>query len=117
MKASMSTSTEIDVDLTYEEIFKIFNESIKGKIKVREYNGPNPVRDLEIVVGEMSTTRNEFLELKYVPDCDFENLTGYVITISQLGYESLKEKGSVIDRPSLGVKVNIRRKDVYSQNL
>ncbi len=107
MKAFMSIATEIDADLTDNEITNLRNETIVGKIKVREYDGPNPERDLEIRVGEVEF--NEYLGLESFPKEGFEKITKYVVILTELGYENLVKRDGVVDRPGIFAKVTVSR--------
>ncbi len=108
MKASLGGSTEIDVELADEEISRLRNETLIGKITVREMNVPNQIRDLEVKIRNLATGANEFIGLESFPThADFENITKYVVTLTELGYEWLI-RGGAVDREGIA-KISVLR--------
>ena len=106
MKASMSPSLEIDIDLTREEFSRLERESLTGVVRLREMPDLEPERALTLVLGTMHS--NLFIELEPIPEyACFEESTGYQVVVSQRGYEVLGCCGRLCDRTGGPSRVDI----------
>ena len=107
MKASISLSSEIGIDLCVDELSKLERETLKGTAKVRELPAEfNYVREIELSLGRLQN--NLLVEMESWPrDAYFEEITKYLITISQEAYQMLKTNGRTCDRTGGPSRVNI----------
>ncbi|MBI2110081.1 hypothetical protein HYT58_02840 [Candidatus Woesearchaeota archaeon] len=97
MRVSISIGSEIDIDLTNEELSRLERETLRGEGVIRELPNGNRSRRIELLLGEMKS--NLFVEAKSYPEkACFESITRYVVSVSRRGYGLLKEKGAVCDR-------------------
>jgi len=119
MKASSSLDSEIEIELTDEEVSALQRGIVRGALKVRSEK-PNQVfgtRDVEILVGIINKDSPAlYISLKTFPQhtC-IEGIKKYGFILSPDGYEILKEKGKVVDRPdSFGpCKVSIHKTNYW----
>lgn len=116
MKASISLGLEIDIDLSVDELCRLEQEPLKGIAKVCELPEElNPVREIELSLRELQS--NLFVELEALPEnAYFEEITKYLIIISQYGYEMLKIKGSTGDRTGGPSRVDIHVRELRREN-
>ena len=110
MKARSSIQTEIDVELTTEEISGLEKEVLSGKLQIRNDSGILlHLRDIELLIGQIKF--NTYIDLQSFPEkADFLNIIKYIIILSESGYRILKRDGFVIDRINESGKVAIYRK-------
>ena len=108
MKARISLSSEIDIDLSIDELSRLEQETLKGAANVRELPKEcNPLREIELCIRELQS--GLIVEMKTFPkNACFEEIRKYIIIVSQDGYEMLKSKGRTCGRIGIGLcKVNI----------
>lgn len=105
---------EFNIDLTKEEIDKLKEGAISGKVKYSDSNYKRIRKDLSLIID--TTRRLDTRDLRYLlrvetdpDDANFETAFGYNVKVSLEAYRVLKENGSVGDRFGIGGKVVIKK--------
>lgn len=113
MNVSSSLDSEIDIELTDEEISALQKGVVRGVLKVRGVK-PHKIfgaRNVEILVGRINESSLAlYIEQRTFPlHAGFEDIEKYGFILSSEGYEILKEKGRVVGRTGGPGKVCIYR--------
>jgi hypothetical protein len=87
-----SVVRELSILLEDEEVSRLVNNKLIGKIKVRDRDGIVGDRELEIKVGETDKYQ-VFVEIKTIPKGVYvDKVELYEIILSKEGYHDLRKK-------------------------
>jgi uncharacterized protein YutD len=117
MKA-VSVVWELSILLEDEEVVRLGNEKLVGKIMARDREVKIGDKDLEIMVGEINPSQ-AFAELLTEPAHVYiDSVERYKVILSDEGYSQLKRIGYICDRMINGfTKVDLMSLTYYNKEV